>query len=160
MAARDYVLASTWTVGATPDEVLEILNDAAALPRWWGTVYLAVSPEPKQIWRVHSRGWLPYTLRWRFRPTPPPPGVALALEAWGDLEGAGEWRVRPLSPGETQVSFEWRVRADKPLLRYLSWLLKPVFAANHRWAMAQGAAAIRGEVTRRRLLRSAHAVNG
>ena len=35
--------------------------------------------------------------------------------------------------------------ADKALLRYLSFLLKPVFAMNHRWAMAQGEKSLRVE---------------
>ena len=36
------------------------------------------------------------------------------------------------------ITFDWKIRADKTLLRLLSFLLKPVFAANHRWAMAKG----------------------
>jgi len=31
---------------------------------------------------------------------------------------------------------DWRIRAEKPLLRYRSFLVKPVFGANHRWVMA------------------------
>ena len=38
---------------------------------------------------------------------------------------------------EVEIVYDWRVRAAKPLLQQLSWLLKPVFAANHRWAMAR-----------------------
>jgi hypothetical protein len=44
----------------------------------------------------------------------------------------------------------WRVRASKPLLRRLTWLLRPVFAANHRWAMARGEESLRLELRRRR----------
>ena len=38
----------------------------------------------------------------------------------------------------------------KPLLRRLSWLLKPVFAANHHWAMARGEESLALELRRRR----------
>jgi hypothetical protein len=36
------------------------------------------------------------------------------------------------------------------LLRYLSFVFKPLFAANHRWAMAQGERSLRAEMARRR----------
>jgi hypothetical protein len=48
------------------------------------------------------------------------------------------------------ITYNWRVSAIKPLLRWLSWLLRPVFAANHRWAMARGEESLRLELRRRR----------
>ena len=50
---------------------------------------------------------------------------------------------------EARVS-DNHVTADKPILRLLSPLLAPVFAWNHRWAMAKGEAGLRREVIRRR----------
>jgi hypothetical protein len=41
------------------------------------------------------------------------------------------------------------VRADKPLLRYGSLIFKPIFAANHRWAMATGEQSLKLELQRR-----------
>jgi len=32
----------------------------------------------------------------------------------------------------TDITYDWRIRADKPLLRYLSFVFKPIFSANHR----------------------------
>jgi len=37
-----------------------------------------------------------------------------------------------------KITYDWRLKAEKPLLRNLSFALKPLFEANHRWAMAQG----------------------
>jgi hypothetical protein len=48
------------------------------------------------------------------------------------------------------VTYDWRVKAEKPLLRYISFLLKPVFAANHRWAMRQGEQSLQRELARLR----------
>jgi hypothetical protein len=53
-----------------------------------------------------------------------------------------------------KVTGDWDIRADKPLLRYLSFLFKPIFSANHRWAMARGEESLRLELGRRR--RSEH----
>ena len=47
------------------------------------------------------------------------------------------------------ITYDWRIRAEKPLLRYLSFLLKPVFSANHRWAMARGEESLKAELARR-----------
>ena len=160
MASHEYAFVSRWHIPATPVEAAAILSDAAALPRWWSAVYLAVEPESSAgnpaggAWRVHSRGWLPYTLRWSFERTHEDLPRAFGLRAWGDLNGTGEWEFHAAPGGGTEASFVWRVRADKPLLRYLSWLFKPIFSANHRWAMAQGELAIAHEAARRRLLQS------
>jgi hypothetical protein len=48
------------------------------------------------------------------------------------------------------IMFDWRIRAEKPLLRWLSFVLKPLFEANHRWAMARGEECLVRELARRR----------
>jgi hypothetical protein len=47
------------------------------------------------------------------------------------------------------VTYDWQLRGEKPLLRRLSFLLRPVFTANHRWAMARGEESLRLELERR-----------
>jgi len=71
------------------------------------------------------------------------------LEATGDLEGTGRWTFRPDGP-EVVIDYDWRVHATKPLLRRLSWLLRPAFSANHHWAMRRGEESLRLELRRRR----------
>ena len=46
--------------------------------------------------------------------------------------------------------YDWRIAAEKPLLRRLTWLLRPAFSANHRWAMRKGEESMRLEIERRR----------
>ena len=70
----------------------------------------------------------------------------------GDFVGEGRWRFQLDGP-EVAITYDWRIRAEKPLLRRLSWLLRPLFAANHRWAMAQGQSSLLREIDRRRSLR-------
>jgi hypothetical protein len=57
-------------------------------------------------------------------------------------------RSRGVAPS-VHVTFDWSIRAEKPLLQYLSFLLKHVFEANHRWAMAQGERCLKRELSRR-----------
>ena len=77
-----------------------------------------------------------------------------ALTATGDLVGAGRWTFRQ-DGAQVVITYDWRVSASKPLLRRLTWLLRPVFAANHRWAMARGEESLRLELRRRRALTEA-----
>ena len=49
-----------------------------------------------------------------------------------------------------KITYDWRLKAEKPLLRNLSFALKPLFEANHRWAMAQGERSLELELARRR----------
>jgi hypothetical protein len=70
------------------------------------------------------------------------------LEAWGDFVGRGIWTFE--QQGEwVNVVYDWKIRADKPLLRSLSFLLKPVFSANHYWAMRMGEESLKLELMRR-----------
>jgi hypothetical protein len=54
---------------------------------------------------------------------------------------------------DVDVTFNWRIDARKPLLRMWSIIFKPLFAANHRWAMRQGEISLRRELDRRRRAR-------
>ena len=152
----DYRFFTVWRVAGTVEEVRAVLGDAGSLPRWWPSVYLAVDPreegEPGGVGRVvdlHTKGWLPYTLRWTLRITEPLTDAGFALEATGDLEGTGRWTFAQDGP-EVEITYDWRISASKPLLRRLSWLLKPAFSANHVWAMRRGEESLRLELRRRR----------
>ncbi|TFD55724.1 polyketide cyclase [Cryobacterium frigoriphilum] len=153
---HDYDFRTQWRVAAAPEEVATILGDAAALPRWWPAVYLAVRVRAVggetglgQIVDLHTKGWLPYTLRWTLTVTEPVTVDGFALRAQGDLNGEGRWVFTADGP-ETIVDYHWQVSAAKPLLRRLSWLLRPAFEANHRWAMRLGEQSLRLELRLRR----------
>jgi hypothetical protein len=135
-------------------EIYDIIGNAPDLVRWWPSVYLDVREleigEPSGVGKVidlYTKGWLPYTLRWQFRVTDAQQD-RIELEASGDFVGRGIWTFA--QDGEwVDVTYDWKVRANKPLLRRLSVVLKPIFAANHRWAMEMGEASLRLELARR-----------
>jgi hypothetical protein len=155
MASNEYTFLTHWRVEGAPDEVYAILDEAMELPRWWPSVYLEVkqlTPEPERgpgkIYEVWTKGWLPYTIRWRFRRTSKNPPHGFSIEAWGDFVGTGAWSIA--ADGKfTNVTYDWRIRGDKPIFKYLSFLLKPIFSANHRWAMKRGEESLQLELRRR-----------
>jgi len=153
----EYHFITNWTIQGTAHEVAEVLGDPVALKRWWPSVYLEVRElEPgdpqTHIGRyieLYTKGWLPYTLRWRFRVTESRGDAGFALVADGDFVGTGVWTLE--QRGDTvDVQYDWRIRADKPLLRYGTPIFRPIFGANHRWAMARGEESLKLELMRRR----------
>lgn len=155
-AANEYRFVTTWLLDATPEEVADVLADAPALTRWWPAVYLSVERIEAgdelgvgSLVRLRTKGFLPYTLRWNFRVTEVVPGHGFSLKAAGDFVGTGVWTFERVGQ-ETVVTYDWRIRAEKRLLRRLSLVMKPLFAANHRWAMARGEESLRLELARRR----------
>jgi uncharacterized protein YndB with AHSA1/START domain len=156
MPANDYHFISHWTApGATCDEVFAVISDVEALPQWWPSVYLRVTPLARtaeaigQEYDMYTKGWLPYTLRWRMTiATVTPPHVSRIL-ASGDFVGRGIWTFTQTEEG-VDITFDWKLQAEKPMLKWLSPLLKPAFAANHAWAMQQGQISLLRELARRR----------
>ncbi len=156
MPANDYHFVTRWRVPGTVEAIADVIGNGPDLVRWWPSVYLDVREvEPGgqdglgKVISLYTKGWLPYTLRWSFRVTESRFPHGFSLEAWGDLAGRGAWTFA--QAGEhVDVTYDWNVRADKPLLRAFSFLLKPVFSANHHWAMRMGEASLLLELARRR----------
>jgi hypothetical protein len=153
--SNEYHFITHWRVKSTAREVSDILGDALDLVRWLPSVYLHVeelsSGDAQGVGKVvslYTKGWLPYTLRWRFTVTESRPGETFSLEAEGNFVGRGIWTFRQDGPW-VAIEYDWKIRADKPLLRLFSPLMKPIFSANHHWAMAKGEESLRLELARR-----------
>jgi hypothetical protein len=155
MASNEYHFITQWRVKSSVEEVAQVIGNAPDLVRWWPSVYLEVQELERgeeggvgKTVRLYTKGWLPYTLRWQFRVSESRYPYGFTLEAWGDFLGRGIWTFE--QEGEwVAITYDWKIRADKPLLRYFSFLLKPIFAANHHWAMARGEESLRLELARR-----------
>jgi len=144
---NEYHFVTHWRVRGNLDEILTILGDAEDLKRWWPSVYLDVTQREDGLVELFTKGWLPYTLRWSFRVIERRPD-GFALEAVGDFAGRGDWHLE--QDGEfTNITYDWRIKAEKPLLRIFSPIFKPLFGANHRWAMARGEESLQIELDRR-----------
>ncbi len=158
MPNKSYHFITRWSVKATCAEVYNILKEADDLPRWWPSVYLHVKTLERgdadglgKLVSLHTKGWLPYSLRWQFRVTEvhPHDHSGFSLEAMGDFVGRGVWTFTQAGDN-CEIVYDWRIEAEKPLLKYLSFLLKPVFSANHEWAMRKGLESLERELLRKR----------
>lgn len=154
---NEFSLGTVWRVEGTVYDVAAILTDVLQLPDWWGEVYLStkiMAPgDDTGIGRqvaVRSKGRLPYDLNWTATLVESAIPHRWKITATGDLTGWGEWTLTQNGP-MVDARYDWHVAADKPILRLLSPLLAPVFAWNHRWAMAKGEEGLRRGLARRRV---------
>jgi hypothetical protein len=144
MASNDYQFVSHWVIEDEINDVYDVLTDVDRYPLWWPEVYLSVQQiEPGDAngvgksARLLTKGKLPYRLRWEMRVIEAHRPQQFTIQASGDFVGRGIWTLQQAAD-RVQMRFDWRLRAQKPLIRYLSFLFKPVFRANHFWAMARG----------------------
>jgi hypothetical protein len=150
-----YHLISHFRVRGTVQAVYNVLNDPAEYPAWWGKVVKRTSrSELEHQGRIQpaallqTKGFLPYSLQFKGLKVEDRAPFGYTVRVSGDFEGRGIWTLR--QQGEwVDVGFDWNVRVEKPILRWFSWILKPLFAANHRWSMAQGARGLEFELKRR-----------
>lgn len=156
MASSEYQFVTRWQVVGTVDEVSEILENPEDLPRWWPSVYLeAVTLAPPRedglgrVVRLHTKGWLPYTLSWQLEVVESRRPHGFTIQATGDFVGRGVWTFVQVGAW-VDVTFDWRLKVEKMGVKQLSPILKPIFAANHRWAMRRGEESLKLELARRR----------
>ena len=137
---NEYLFVDEWDVAAPPQAVFDALADARTYPTWWAPVYIDVDADgPPRLGkesRQHFKGRLPYHLHTRSKITRLEPPRVVQGDVEGDLRGRGTWTLTPTATG-THVRFDWRVYADRGLLRVLTPVLRPAFRWNHNWAIAR-----------------------
>ena len=156
MPTTEYHFIDKWRVAGDVKEVADIIDDAQSLPRWWPSVYFEVieieSGGPGGVGKLISlraAGWLPYTLRINFRTVESRYPNGFSMEASGDLEGTGIWTFEQDGP-YVRIRYDWTIRANKPIIDKLSFLLRPIFRSNHHWTMKRGEESLQLELLRRR----------
>ena len=154
---NEYRIVTRWRLAASPRELCDVFCDTPALSRWWRAAFLdARELRPahapfgvgRNVW-IHTKGWLPYSLQLEVEVLECDPSRGFLIRTRGDFVGQCECRLEA-SGGVVTATFDWRLRAEKGVIRAFSWLLRPLFAWNHRWVMARGREAIEIELRRRR----------
>jgi hypothetical protein len=144
MKPQEFRLPTAWRVKGSVVRVYDILTTPEHFTRWWPSVYLDVreirpgdANGVGRVVRVVTKGKLPYRLSWEAEVLEADKPHRCLIAARGDLTGRGEWRFA--QDGEwTEVRYDWTVLVTKPWMVLLAPVLKPIFAANHVWAMQRG----------------------
>jgi hypothetical protein len=148
-----YQFIDRWYVPAPVGDVYDVIGDQLDYPSWWDKVFLSVTgddgpPRPGRRASIVSKGFLPYKLRWVAEVVEAgrPRGFRFTLE--GDFVGSGEWTLEE-ADGGTRATLDWRPAVEKPLVKHLTPVLRPLFRANHLWAMRRGQEGILEHMRRR-----------
>jgi hypothetical protein len=152
MVRDKYDFVTRWRLPGRCEDVADLLEDTEAMARWWPSLYRRCTILERggahglgRCVDVVTKGFLPYTIHWRFTVVEERYPYGSRIRAQGDLEGEGRWTLRERDGG-VEVTYEWSVRANHPLLRRFSRVLRPLFAANHDWTMRQGLRGLRREL--------------
>jgi hypothetical protein len=136
-----YSFHSTWRVDLPPEDAYRLLREIGDYDKWW--------PEIKEMHRIdedrvdiRARALLPYDLRFVGEAKEDPERRVLELRMTGDLEGFSRFTIEPEGEG-SRLMFEEQVVANKPLLRRLALVARPLFAANHWVMMKRGEEGLR-----------------
>jgi mannose-6-phosphate isomerase-like protein (cupin superfamily) len=147
-AVAEYRFLDKWFIPHPIEVVFDALLHGEDYPRWWGEAWKRVTPLGEIATatvgaktEVIAGGFLPYTITLELEVERIERPHLLAVVSRGDLEGTGVWRLHEFEGG-TAVSYDWRVRAGKPLIRRFSPIVKPLFRANHTWVMRRGEVAL------------------
>jgi uncharacterized protein YndB with AHSA1/START domain len=145
MAANTYKFVDRWHIPYPIEMVWEALSLPEHYPTWWQGVYLSartlVDGSPDGAGRqvaVVARGWLPYRLRFTIETLNLRKPHLIEFRASGDfVTDASRWLLKSEANG-TRVTLEWNPRVEKPIVKFLSPILKPIFRWNHHWTMRRG----------------------
>ncbi len=140
MAAYSFV--THWWFDAPLEAVWQALDAPERYTEWWPSIveYKDLTPDIHGVGTRAERvvrGRLPYSLRYTTTTNRYDPPREIAYDAAGDLSGRGRF-VLSFEAGRTHVTFHWDVETSGFWLNLLAPVLKPLFAWNHHWVMAQG----------------------
>lgn len=135
-----YHFHSQWLIHAPVAAVYALINKAEAWPLWWPAVLIVRADTATDGTEMQHQEWrtpFGYSFSFDLKLIERQPNQLLAAAVSGMLEGTGIWRFAAVPEG-CRVTFEWKVRTNVAWINKLSWLLRPVFAYNHRLVMRQG----------------------
>lgn len=130
---------------ADPRVAYEVLRDLTGYARWWPEVR-SVIPIDFDRAVVRIVGILPYALELIMeREREDPVEGVLRARLSGDLEGFSRWCLQPDGKG-CRLIYDQEVQVNKPLLRALAPVARPLLRMNHSLMMARGRRGLRSHL--------------
>ncbi|MGI8426418.1 MAG: SRPBCC family protein [Actinomycetota bacterium] len=137
-----YRFETVWKVEGPRDRVFGVLRDLPRYPQWWREVQEVVGNGNSGL-KVTIRATLPYSLAFDMQQDVVDElGGILKAAMKGDLEGFSRWRIVEKG-GDCLLTFQEEVRMNKPLLRWLAPIARPIFKINHFLMMKHGQEGLR-----------------
>jgi uncharacterized protein YndB with AHSA1/START domain len=137
-----YRFLDRWLVRAPIERVYETIGDTLGYQRWWTDFVLRSEgdpgePRPGKRNRLLVKAFLPYKVRFGLEVLEAERPRRILSRLSGDFDGTGEWQLTETAEG-VEAFLDWRPEVNKRLIAYLTPVLRPLFRANHTWAMTRG----------------------
>ena len=147
-----YHLCTLWRTPSPLERVWPLILHSENWPRWWRGVEQARTVRANEgddgvgsIVHYVWRSTLGYRLRFDVEATQVVPHVLLEGAARGDVRGIGRWRFRRVADA-TEIHHAWDVEVERPGLRLIAPVARPLFEWNHRRLMRLGARGLAREL--------------
>ena len=155
MATNEYAFIDKFFAPCDMGTAYEYISTIRQYPLWWGRVYKRIEKlnaipdnKPGVRYAITISGFLPYRLSITNEVIYSRKPDIIQFEAMGDLRGRGTWYFAECEGG-TEITFDWRVVANKAVLRLISFLLKPLFRANHHFCIVEAEKGIRKDLMKK-----------
>ena len=159
MALQQYSfeIDSFWQLDASFEELDFVLENPLSIADWWASVFMQVevlggdyySQDGLQC-KLWTKGFLPHTFSFIANVFHDKNEEQVIVKTTGDFGGLGTISRYKRDVGSI-VHINWRTRVDSHWLYWLMMMIKPLFVANHKWAMRKGRLGLTAEIERRRL---------
>ncbi|HMG67224.1 MAG TPA: SRPBCC family protein [Chitinophagaceae bacterium] len=160
MKTNYYIFIDKFVASCDIETAYHYIRQIEEYPRWWGKVYkkiIKLKEAPPDVagakYRITVGGFLPYSLTIDNEVTHIYRPNLICFDAEGELQGKGVWSFREVDEG-TEVTFDWRVAANKKVIRFFSFLLKPLFKANHHYCMVKAREGMEKDLSKKNQLSS------
>lgn len=139
----EYRFLTVWLLDAPIEKVWDAIADYQQLPIWWKAIAKVEeiqsgdSTGVGSVWLMVWKTPLSYTLTFESHITRVEPPHWLELDAIGEVEGKGHWKLSSVAEG-TLVHYYWSVRTTKAWMNLLALFIRPLMEWNHNATMHQG----------------------
>lgn len=158
MTKRQYSfeIDSYWEMEATSPELDFVLENPLSIADWWAAVFMRVeviegdyySGEGMLV-KLWTKGFLPHTFSFLANVTHDDENDQVIVKTRGDFGGVGKITRSARSEG-MMIHVNWQTSVDNHYLYWVMMAVKPVFVANHKWAMRKGKEGLAAELLRRK----------
>lgn len=123
------VVTRSAVVSGTSEEVFDLTQDYSMRGAWdrfpesYELESASGKPEPGAIVHIRAKNGHRMTVRYVSFNRPRAAAMTMVSGPWFIREFAGTWQFKPAGPGQTEVTFIYRVVAGP---RWLAWLVQPL----------------------------------